>query len=217
MKVRFNKDCKIDKSKIVEAVRNREDIEFEGYTVTRDFQITANQILSTFLAACDKERLLSSLAYSSSELLGNADKANIKRCFCKEYNLDINNPIDYEAAMIDFKFEISSNLNYYRELQKKNHMYVKLRLSYSDGSVCMKIINKATLTDIEKTRIMKKLERAKQYQSIEEAYLTIDQSEGSGLGLIIIVLMLKQIGLGPECFTIESKNGETISSVKIPA
>ncbi|MCR5189710.1 MAG: hypothetical protein K6C97_12320 [Treponema sp.] len=217
MKVKFNKCSKIDKSKIVDAVHKKEDIEFEGYTVTRDFQMMANQILAAFLSACNKERFLSSLSYSSSELLGNADKANIKRCFCKECNLDINNPLDYEAAMIDFKMEISSNLDHYRELQKKNRLYVKYRLSYNDGIITLSIINKATLTEAEKNRISKKLERAKQYHSIEEAYLTIDQSEGSGLGIIIIVLMLKQIGLGPECFNIESKNGETISSVLIPA
>jgi len=217
MKVKFNKDCIIDESKIEDAVSKKEDIEFEGYTVTRDFQMTANKILSIFLSVCKKERFLSSLAYSSSELLGNADKANIKRCFCKECNLDINNPLDYEAAMIDFKVEISTNLNHYRELQEKNGLYIKYKLSYIDGKIILRIINKATLTEDEKRRIQKKIEKARQYQSIEEAYLTIDQSEGSGLGLIIIILMLKQIGLGPECFNIESKNGETISSVLIPA
>ncbi len=217
MKVKFNKDCVIDKKEIENAVFKNENIEFEGYTATRDFQLTANKILAFFLSACKKECFLSSLAYSSSELLGNADKANIKRCFCEECNLDINNPIDYEAAMIDFKVEISSNLKHYRELQEKNRLYIKYNLSYIDGVISLKIINKATLTDDEKLKIRKKFERARQYHSIEEAYTTIDQSEGSGLGIIIIVLMLKQIGLGPECFNIESKNGETISSVLIPA
>jgi hypothetical protein len=179
--------------------------------------MTAAQVLKFFLSACKKESFLSYLAYSSNELLGNADKANIKRCFCNECNLDINNPLDYEAAMIDFKSEISSNLAHYRKLQEEEHLYIRYVLSYDNKNITVKIINKATLTEAEKERIQSKFERAKQYDSIEDAYMTIDQSEGSGLGIIIIVLMLKQIGLGPEYFKIESINGETISSVQIPA
>ena len=217
MKVIFKNNCIIDKSKIDEAVKKQEVIEFESYCVTHDFQMTVAQVLKFFLSACKKESFLSYLAYSSNELLGNADKANIKRCFCNECNLDINNPLDYEAAMIDFKSEISSNLAHYRKLQEEEHLYIRYVLSYDNKNITVKIINKATLTEAEKERIQSKFERAKQYDSIEDAYMTIDQSEGSGLGIIIIVLMLKQIGLGPEYFKIESKNGETISSVQIPA
>lgn len=216
MKVILKSDKEKIREDILKSVSLNEPIEIESYTVIRDFLQEINEVLLIFLQACNKDKLMSCLAYSSSELLGNADKANIKRLFCKENNLDIHNSIDYEAAMIDFKVEISSNLEHFRQLQEENHLYIKYELSCIDGVISLKVKNKAVLTEEEKARINRKIERAKLYHSMQEAFMTIDQTEGSGLGIIIIILMLKQMKLGAECLRIESVGEETISSIEIP-
>jgi putative nucleotidyltransferase with HDIG domain len=44
----------------------------------------------------------------------------------------------------------------------------------------------------------------------------LDDSEGAGLGLVIMVLMLKKIGLSEDCFTILNSEKETIARIVIP-
>jgi putative nucleotidyltransferase with HDIG domain len=62
-----------------------------------------------------------------------------------------------------------------------------------------------------------KLSRAQQYISVEEAFQQLlDDSEGAGLGLVILILMLKKVGLTEENFRIMSENGETITRVVLP-
>jgi putative nucleotidyltransferase with HDIG domain len=62
-----------------------------------------------------------------------------------------------------------------------------------------------------------KLSRAQQYTSVDQAMSQIiDQSEGAGLGIIIMILMLEKIGLTEENFQILSENGETITRIILP-
>jgi len=52
---------------------------------------------------------------------------------------------------------------------------------------------------------------------MEEALATVlDDSEGAGLGLVILVLMLKKMGLNEDAFDIDVDKGETIARVSIP-
>ena len=44
----------------------------------------------------------------------------------------------------------------------------------------------------------------------------LDNSEGAGLGIVILVLMMKKIGLTEECFKIDTEDGETVASITIP-
>jgi putative nucleotidyltransferase with HDIG domain len=52
---------------------------------------------------------------------------------------------------------------------------------------------------------------------MEEAFATVlDTSEGAGLGIVILILMLKKIGLDEDAFHIEVENGETVATLAIP-
>ena len=44
----------------------------------------------------------------------------------------------------------------------------------------------------------------------------LDDSEGAGLGLVILVLMLKKMGLGEDSFDILSDGTETVARIVIP-
>jgi putative nucleotidyltransferase with HDIG domain len=73
------------------------------------------------------------------------------------------------------------------------------------------------VTRTELIRIHDKLARSRQYNSLEEALTQVlDDSEGAGLGLVILVLMLKKVGLDEDCFDIVSSEAETIARISIP-
>jgi putative nucleotidyltransferase with HDIG domain len=66
-------------------------------------------------------------------------------------------------------------------------------------------------------RVFDRLARSRAFSSLEEAFATVlDSSEGAGLGIVILVLMMKKIGLSEDCFAIDSEEGETVATLTIP-
>lgn len=206
----------LDSQKIEAAVHSEETIEVIGYSLSRGVEEYVNNLLMVFLTACHQEDLLSSMSYSSGELLANANKANAKRVYFQEKGLDINNPEDYKQGMVTFSAETTVNKEHYQRLQKENDLYIKFLLSIKNKVITLEVINKSVLTETEKARIQGKMESARKYNSMEDALTDIDKTEGSGLGLIIIILMLKQLGIKKECLQVEGKGNETIARIVIP-
>ncbi len=201
---------------VKKAACSKETIHISTFSISREDEETINNILLAILEATDQAHLMSYLSYSVLELLANANKANAKRVYFAEKKLDINNPEDYKEGMLTFSTEITVNKKHFQELSEAQNMYINLDIK-TDDNIYIEVTNKAQLTDIELERINEKLERAKIYKSMDEALTDIDKTEGSGLGLIIIVLMLKQLGLGRENLTFESSAGVTKFSITIPA
>jgi putative nucleotidyltransferase with HDIG domain len=66
-------------------------------------------------------------------------------------------------------------------------------------------------------RIYDRIARSRAFDSMEEAFSEVlDDSEGAGLGIVILILMLKKMGLDEESFEIDGNRGETIASLTIP-
>ena len=213
----FEQKLEVDRAKIKNAVRLQTPIEITSYTLPRNMEVYIRNVLTTFLEECHQEHLEEYLAFCLNELLTNAKKANTKRVYFKEKGLDINKPDDYESGMEHFKEDTLTNIDHYLELQKKEGLYIKIDMQLRGDKVKIEIKNKATLTVFEEERIQKKLDTVKKYDSMEEVITeVIDQTEGAGLGIIIIVLMLQKVGLAKENFQIESKDGETVTRIILP-
>jgi len=70
---------------------------------------------------------------------------------------------------------------------------------------------------MEQLRIQDKIARSRQYNSLEDALSQVlDDTEGAGLGLVILVLMLKKIGLDDDAFSIKTTDKYTIAGISIP-
>ena len=147
----------------------------------------------------------------------NAKKANTKRVYFAEKKLNIMDAGDYKVGMTTFKADTLGNIEHYLQLQKEARLYVKLFLQVRANKIKIEVHNNCPLTVFEYKRIHDKLTRAQQYTSMEEALSQIlDDSEGAGLGLIIMILMLEKIGLTEENFQTVSENGETITRIILP-
>ncbi|MGA2641544.1 MAG: hypothetical protein ABSG21_11665, partial [Spirochaetia bacterium] len=84
-------------------------------------------ILGAFLDAAGMRPLKNKLSYCIHELAGNAKKANTKRLFFREKNLDISNEADYAAGMAEFKRELIDRVDYYQERLRAEDLYVKFQ------------------------------------------------------------------------------------------
>jgi putative nucleotidyltransferase with HDIG domain len=211
------KKMSVDADKIKMAIRSGIPLSITTYTLPHEMEIYMGDVLTAFLTELNQQQMIQYLNYCLNELITNAKKANTKRVYFKEKNLDITNEADYTKGMKTFKEDTLNNINYYLNLQKKAGLYVKLLLQMRNNKIKVEVRNNSTLTVFEYKRIHDKLARAQQYTSVEEALTQIlDDTEGAGLGLVIMILMLEKIGLTEENFQTLCENGETITRIILP-
>ena len=215
--VSMNRKVDIDTEKVRTAIRIGIPISITTYTLPHDMEIYMGEILTLFLTELNQTHMIQYLTYSLNELVVNAKKANTKRIYFQEKNLNIFDINDYNKGMKTFKNDTLNNINYYLKLQKDAGLYVRLKLQVKNNNIIIEVRNNSKITPFEKERIQQQLEQAQQYDSIQDALTTvIDDSEGAGLGLVILILMLQKIGMTKENFQIITNDTETITRITLP-
>ena len=199
---------------IQKAIETGKPVIIKTCKLGRDTEEYILHVLELFLNHIGKSKILDQLSYCVRELLNNAKKANIKRAFFEDEKLDIKNPIDYSNGMKLFKEKTVSNVDYYLDVQKKIDLYVQAYFKIKDSFLFIVISNNSPLLPVERERILSKIKRAKEFRSIEQTFHTlIDNSEGAGLGILILILMFRKIGISEK--HIEFISDEDLTHVKI--
>lgn len=173
--------------------------------------------LISFLNDIKKNSLFLNLSYIIKELVANAYKANLKRVHFKLNNLDINSTDAYKIGIKSFKEnfkDLDSNL--FREARSLRS-YIKIDMNVANNNLVISIMNNTPIIKIEKERILNKIQNARVINDLEEAITkVIDREEGSGLGLIIVLLTLKKIGVNEHGFEVLTSENNTEIRIKIP-
>jgi putative nucleotidyltransferase with HDIG domain len=207
----------VDEVKVKKAVQSGIPLTITTFTLPHEIEIYIDQVLTVFLQQVDQEKLKDYVVYCVQELAVNAKKANTKRVYFTERGLDLANPEDYKVGMATFKEDTLNNIAHYLQLQKEKGLYIKLVLQFKKNIVSIEVRNNVAVTKTELIRIHDKLARSRQYDNLEDALSQVlDDSEGAGLGLVILVLMLKKMSLTEDCFDILSTEKETIARLIIP-
>jgi len=207
----------IDVNKIKMAIQAGIPLSITTYTLPHEMEIYMKDVLTAFLNELNQEQMVEYLNYCLEELINNAKKANTKRVYFEDKHLDITKQHDYEIGMQNFKEDTMNNLKYYLSQQKKEGLYIKMILQTRSNKIKIEVRNNVELTIFEYKRIHDKLNRAQQYTSVDEVLnQVLDESEGAGLGLIIMILMLEKIGLTEENYQVLCENGETITRLILP-
>ncbi|MCL2802014.1 MAG: HDOD domain-containing protein [Treponema sp.] len=207
----------VDEEKIKKAIQSGLPLTITTYTLPKEIEIYIEQVIDAFLRQMDQIKLKDYIVYCVQELVVNAKKANTKRVYFTERGLDINDEKDYASGMENFKEETISNIAHYLKLQKEQGLYIKVILQIRRNTIHIEIRNNVTATKMEQLRIQDKMARSRQYNNLEDAFSSIlDDSEGAGLGLVILVLMLKKMGLDDDAFIIKTADKYTVASISIP-
>jgi putative nucleotidyltransferase with HDIG domain len=207
----------VDESKVKKAVQAGIPLTITTFTLPHEIELYIEQVITIFLKQVEQDKLKDYLVYCVQELAVNAKKANTKRVYFTERGLDLTNKEDYKLGMSTFKEDTLSNIAHYLYLQKEKGLYIKLVLQIKKNIIYVEIRNNVAVTKTELIRIHDKLARSRQYSNLEDALSQVlDDSEGAGLGLVILVLMLKKMGLDEDCFDIIGTDKETISRIIIP-
>jgi len=173
-----------------------------------------DKIFGAYLNVVGMGHLHTNLTYCVHELAANAKKANTKRLYFKERGLDISDPVQYEQGMRGFKTDTLADIDSFLARQKKAGLNVKIEFCRLPNGVSVTVRNNAQLTGPEMARIQEKLAIAGRHACLADAFpRSEDGLEGAGLGIVMLIFMLKNLGFGPDAFQVSSGSGETRASL----
>ncbi|AFG36335.1 HDOD domain-containing protein [Spirochaeta africana] len=206
-----------DRTEIRKCVRSGTPYSVTTATLPHETELQLEEILSLFLEEIGRGQLKDSLGYCLRELAVNAKKANTKRVYFTSLGLDISNPGDYTKGMQTFKRDTLGNIQHYLPMMDEQGYYIRISFTMKGTTLVISIANNTEMTQKEQIRVFDRIARSRAYNSLQEAMeQAIDESEGAGLGIIILVLMLRKIGLSEEAFELDVENGETVVRLSIP-
>ena len=207
----------LDIRRVIDSIERYEPVDLTAYKVPASSIAGIGKILELYLRKIKLQNYYFQFFYALRELIENAKKANLKRVYFKQNNLDLNNPEHYEQGMQSFKGEVYSRISEYENLLKESGLYVRTTFAVDDTHFYITITNNVHISPAEEERINERLNRSQGFSSVEEAFQTVlDSSEGAGLGIVMLVLMLRKIGLDRNAFSIQGFNGATVARVSIP-
>jgi putative nucleotidyltransferase with HDIG domain len=207
----------VDIEQVRRAVHNSIPLTFKTFTLPHETEEYLEEVLSIFLVELGLPDVKDQLAYCLRELAVNAKKANTKRAYFQEKGLDLNSPEDYAEGMKRFKEDTLENIQHYLQRQKEMGLYLKIVYHTREMAFNIAVRNNVEITKTEQIRIFDRIARSRAFTTMEEAFSTVlDQTEGAGLGIVILILMLKKMGLDEECFSIDVANGETVATLTVP-
>ncbi|MBQ9239522.1 MAG: hypothetical protein IJ191_09480, partial [Treponema sp.] len=125
----------IEKSKIRMAIRSGVPLAITTYTLPHEMEVFMGSVLAEFLTELNQQHMIQYLSYCLNELITNAKKANTKRIYFMEKQLDIMNEDDYTTGMLTFKEDTLGNINHYLQLQRKHGLYIKLFLQMHNNKI----------------------------------------------------------------------------------
>lgn len=208
---------KVDEAKVLHAARHSMPLTIKTYTLPQETEIYLDKVLSLFLKELGQDKLVDPLSYCLRELTTNAKKANTKRVYFQERKLDINNANHYKEGMTAFKEDTLSNISHYLNLQKKADLYIKIIFHVKGRDFHIYVCNNSEITRKEQIRVYDRIARSRAFNSLDEALSTsLDDTEGAGLGIVMLVMMLKRLGLNEDAFDLDIDSGETIARISIP-
>lgn len=205
---------------VQDLLANHQPVVLSTYILDKNEEAKLNYILDELLKKYNLVEAKEVLYTACRELTVNSAKAAVKRIYFEENELDINDLNDYQQAMPQFKKIINSNqMNFYHEKFKSMGLAIEIHFYHSPEQISMQVVNNFPLLKEEEDRIKEKFANAMKFDNIVDFYMAhADNTEGTGMGITLIVILLAQTGFPRELFTIYSNSSQkrTIAQIELP-
>ena len=209
---------KINEEEIRRAVAKREQIRLRSYAMMDETEEALKEILALVLNAYNSLHLMEAVYTSLKELAINAVKANMKRVVFQKHKLNIDHPPDLEYGMGLFRERLEGGdlEGFAREARKMGYA-IMIDFFPEEDCVVVEIRNNALMTSDENKRLRGKLAKSMTYEDIAQFYMDFaDNTEGAGLGMTMITVMLRENNIDPHCFTVFSRDIYTVARLEVP-
>ncbi len=208
-------------------IKNNSDIEAKlkkGDEITISFKyptddiiLSINSILAKVLSSYDSMFILDSLITILRELIVNAVKANSKRVYFEIEKLNMEDPADYQSGMMKFMSVVMKKLDHFQDDLNRNRYTINISIKVTPDGISIIVANNIELLPIELERITIRRQSAAQYDNFSDAYSAFyDPSEGAGLGIILIVFLLRNAGIDVSSFNIFQDHDSVKTTIFIP-
>ena len=201
-----------------EAVARGNQLRVRTFAMLDATEAALKTILDIILAHYRRPELVHAVYTAIKELTVNAVKANMKRVVFQKRGLDVNRAEDAEKGRHFFKERLQKGSLESFALEARELGYVVLVDFFFEPDVLLiEIRNNTLLAGDENERLRSKLARSMTYEDIAQFYMDhADPTEGEGLGMTMITVMLRQVDIDPHCFTIFTEGAETIARLELP-
>lgn len=203
---------------ILHAVEADKEIVFVLYSILDDTEEKIKYALAQILDRRARADLFTPLYSCTKELIANAVKANAKRLLIDEGVItDPDDPIEV-VKMIRSVLNEKSLLEY--GIKAKEHrLSTRVYFKAEPERFVIEVINNVPLDGKDLKRILERIEKSSKYDSIAEFYMENPDpiAEGMGLGLSMVVVLIKSIDIDWRNFTV-STNGKdkTYARITVP-
>ncbi|XDD42140.1 hypothetical protein AB3N58_12650 [Leptospira sp. WS60.C2] len=205
-------------SQIRDWIQSDDPLAISTYGASKNLDENLVQVLDALTERYKIQHLSPILFTIVKDLILNGFKANFKRLFFQENQLDIHSPADYELGVRMYKSLILSGRgNLYEPMAREKNLYVNIKIEHDDSQIKFDIRNNSMLVRGEMQKIRNSLLHAQNYNDIMEYYIERgDNSEGEGIGIALCIILLKGENLPTDQFRIYHEDGETIAQLTIP-
>ena len=207
------------KEVILNLIEKEKEFSVRFYVIDDEIESKIELALTLIFEKYNRPDLTGVIYTCIKELMVNATKANLKRILFEKENININDEEQYIKGMLTFREFLNEKtyINYFDDL-KKNDYWVTVNFNYSIDGIKIEVINNAHITKIEDKRLREKLKKAMSYDDIAQFYMDLgDEIEGAGMGIALIVMLLKGLSIDPALFRIgNTKDMKTFARIEIP-
>lgn len=203
---------------ISEKIQKGEDITISFKFIEENTLLKINAMLLKILSKQGNVFLLETLITITREIIFNAFKANLKRIYFEKSGVSITDTEKYDKTMAGFKDDFLYNLDEIRsDILSQNRYYITTKLIASGKNINFSVFNNVTIIEEEYNRIRARIEQSKNFQNLADAYNDVyDSTEGAGLGLVLMIFLLKNSGIGADSLQIGHDDKGVTVSVSIP-
>ncbi len=189
--------------------------EFPGLTDARFSAISG--FVYRLLSHYDLTYLNEMVLVLLKEIISNCSKANAKRIYFENRNLDFSTDAAYDRAIQNFSQHVLRDWDIFLHENQNTRYYIRVDVRATDDHLVFIIENNIELLPREKERIEKKFESFQKYHDINSAFTEIrDESEGAGLGIFLILSLLDNVQVSSDGYRIVSEGGVTRNEVYLP-
>ncbi len=207
------------KAAIDAAVEKEHLVRIRAYAVISATEAGLSYIVETILKRYNREDMLGPVYTSVKELSLNGAKANFKRILFEDEKINTEDDNEYERGMELFKNQLNEHMVLeYGKKSKERKLYVDIFFDFNSDRLIVEVLNNRPISQKEDKRIREKFHTAMRYDDIAQFYMEGgDSSEGAGMGIVLVTMMLKAQQIDPHLFTIRSDYREkTLARVEFP-
>ena len=202
------------------AVKNGRYLTLKTHRMTEMVEKHIQYALESILDKTQKAPLIHTLYTILKELVINGCKANQKRIFFDEVGLNIKDAVQYDEGIAKYRATFSEkiSLEYGMKARRKGY-FVLIDFHFDDDGLTIEVVNNTPIAPQEEEAMREKLKKAMGYNDIAEFYMDqamMGESEGAGLGLALVIILLKGEGVDPKLFRIMIREDRTIARLEIP-